>query len=729
MKTALHWQVGFCESADSRPEELFPATVPGAVQLDYARQYGLPDVNFELNFKQYQWMQERFWVYTAEYDAGGCNPSDHLLFRCKGIDYRYDIYANGTLCCSGEGMYRPVCCDLSRFIGQRITLEIVIYPAPRSDLDGVRAGTRDEANQSCKPAVSYGWDFHPRLIPLGIWDEAYIEVTDFAEPLRPSVCYELDARRSHARVNFTVNCDRIEQWRFTDPAGAVIFEGTDPTGYFEIENPALWWCNGFGEANLYGWSLTVKNRGESQTFCGKIGFRTVSLEMNEGTWTEIADTFPKTRSCPPITLCLNGVKIFAKGTNWVAPEIFYGTIGYDRYREQLELIKAAHLNIVRCWGGAIVNKDSFFEICDELGILVWQEFPLGCNNYESTKSYLSLLRQEATDIIERVKDHPCLAIWCGGNELFNSWSGMTDQSKALRLLNSLTLEKTPDIPFLPTSPLMGMAHGSYIFEYFDGREVIEVMSSAHHTAYTEFGIPALSNADCLAMAAPPEKLFPLEENELTRAHHAFHAWAGETWACPGTVRKYYGESSSLEELVRHSQQLQCVGYRFIFEEARRQKPYCSMAINWCFNEPWACLANNSVVCYPNSVKPAYYEIAAACRSVAASAKYKKFSYRSGEMLEFDLWLLNDSPEQVPDGRMSAFVQIGGEEPVHLLDWDFSGVAINTNLAGPTARFRLPEVPGAREMKIILSCGEYSAEYPLRYSCPVSNRPKEKMLNI
>ena len=99
------------------------------------------------------------------------------------------------------------------------------------------------------------------------------------------------------------------------------------------------------------------------------------------------------------------------------------------------------------------------------------------------------------------------------------------------------------------------------------------------------------------------------------------------------------------------------------------------------------------------------------------------------MLEFDLWLLNDSPEQVPDGRMSAFVQIGGEEPVHLLDWDFSGVAINTNLAGPTARFRLPEVPGAREMKIILSCGEYSAEYPLRYSCPVSNRPKEKMLNI
>ena len=155
--------------------------------------------------------------------------------------------------------------------------------------------------------------------------------------------------------------------------------------------------------------------------------------------------------------------------------------------------------------------------------MVWQEFPLGCNNYIATSEYLDLLKREANDIINSVSKHPCHVIWCGGNELFNSWSGMTDQSLALRTLNSMTLKKTPNIPFLPTSPLMGMAHGSYLFIYFEGEEVIEVLQNCNHTAYTEFGAPAISNIDCLELAASKEKLFPLEPNNMTIAHHAFKA--------------------------------------------------------------------------------------------------------------------------------------------------------------------------------------------------------------
>lgn len=727
MKNELIWQLGYSNSADSLPTEYFPATVPGAVQLDYAKEYNLPDYNYETNFDEYRFMEDKFWTYKTEFDATKIT-SGNLFFVSKGIDFKYDIFVNGEIKLSYEGMYREARVDISEYMGSVIQISVLIYPVPKSNLSGVRENTRDEANQTTKPGVSYGWDFHPRLVPLGIWDETYIEHTSRSKAVKPNVSYMLNDERNLAEVSLSVEADDVLGWSFKAPNGDTVFEGTKAEERFEVKNPMLWWCNGYGEPNLYTWELKLKDFDDVKIFTGKVGFKTVSLEMNEGTWN--VEEFPKTRSCPPITLCLNGVNVFVKGSNWVAPEIFYGKLCESRYREQLELVKGANLNFVRCWGGAIINKESFYDICDELGIMVWQEFPLGCNNYIATKEYITLLKNEASDIIERVSKHACHVIWCGGNELFNSWSGMTDQSLALRTLNSMTLNKTPNIPFLPTSPLMGMAHGSYLFIYFEGQEVIEVMQNCNHTAYTEFGIPALSNLDCLDLVSSKEKLFPLQNNELTRAHHAFKAWAKvDSWSSIETVKHYFGESESLEQLVSRGQYLQGVGYRFIFEEARRQKPHCSMAVNWCFNEPWPCIANNSIVCYPNSIKPAYYEVAAACKSVVASARYRKLKHKSGETIDFDLFMLNDSVVPIKGDTLKVFVQIGDAESVRIMDWQFNDIDANTNLEGPTVKYKLPEVPGAKNLKIILECGEYSSEYTLLYYCPVQDKPKEKILNI
>ncbi len=727
MKQNLVWQVGFSDALNTPPSEFFSATVPGAVQLDYAAAYGLPDYKYETNYEEYLWMEDKFWTYKTSFDASDIT-SGNLFFVSKGIDFKYDIYINGIKKLSYEGMYREARINLTEYIGTVIEIKVLIYPIPKSTLDNVKAGTREEANQTTKPAVSYGWDFHPRLVPLGIWDETYIEHTSQNQKIAPSVKYSLNSTRTVAKVSMSVEADDIVGWSFIAPNGDVIFEGDNKLESFEIQNPLLWWCNGYGEPNLYAWELRVKDFNEIRVFSGRIGFKTVSLEMNEGTWSVLE--FPKTRSCPPITLCLNGVNVFVKGSNWVAPEIFYGTITEQRYREQLELVKFANLNFVRCWGGAIVNKEAFYDICDELGIMVWQEFPLGCNNYIATDEYMDLLKREATDIIDRVSKHPCHVIWCGGNELFNSWSGMTDQSLALRTLNSLTLEKTPNIPFLPTSPLMGMAHGSYLFIYFEGQEVIEVMQNCNHTAYTEFGAPSISNIDCLKLAADEEKLFPLVPNDVTIAHHAFKAWCGEdTWCGVDTIKHYFGESESLEQLIDRGQYLQGVAYRFIFEEARRQKPHCSMAVNWCFNEPWPCIANNSLVCYPNSIKPALYEVASACRNVVASARFRKLKHKADEVLEFDLFMLNDGLEAVKADTVKVSVKVGDSVAVNIIDWNFPDLEANKNYEGPTLRYKLPSVAGAETLKIILSCGEYSSEYILLYESPFYETPKVKMLNI
>lgn len=714
MKHLLNWQVGFCDSADTRPEEYFPATVPGAVQLDYAKQYNLPDYRKGTNYKEYKWMEDKYWVYTAEFDSANVGQANKLFFVTKGIDYQYDILVNGEKVCSYEGMYRSQEIDISACIGGKAKIEVVVYPAPKSTLPEVHKDTRDEANQSCKPAVSYGWDFHPRLVPLGIWEEVYVEETLRKELLKPEVSYKLSEDLTKATVYFKAEGATDAKWELCDPDGKVVFTGAGEKAEAVLEDVKLWWCNGYGEPNLYTWSVSAEN---TETKSAKIGFRTIALVKAKGSWNEKLN-YPMSRNTPPITFVLNGQVVFMKGSNWVAPEIFYGTLNYDRYYEQLSLVKKANLNFVRCWGGAVINKQSFFEICDELGIMVWQEFPLACNRYEGTEHYISVFKNEAPAIIDLVKPHPCLMLWCGGNELFNNWSCMTEQDEVMRLMNKYTYEKTWGIPFISTAPVMGMAHGPYSFLARNNEEVIGFMPDCHNTAYTEFGCGGFSTMETLDMIGDREELMPMNKDNQLACEHGTH-WCGLP------IEEYFGKVEKLEDIVSCGQMMQSATQSFIFEEARRQKPYCSIVSNWCFNEPWPNTGNNSLVSYPTSIKPVYYAVTNACRSVLASARYRKFSYVAGETLDFDVYLLNDSLNKIDDGTVKISVQVGDRKE-ELMNWDYKNVGINTNAVGPTIRYELPYIEDADTVKIILECGEYSSKYTMLYRLPQkpANAPKK-----
>ena len=390
----------------------------------------------------------------------------------------------------------------------------------------------------------------------------------------------------------------------------------------------------------------------------------------------------------------------------------------DTYRPLLKYAKDANMNLLRIWGGGIVNKKCFFDMCDSYGLMVWQEFPLACNKYPDKEQYLATLESEATAIIKRLRKHACHVILCGGNELFNNWSLMTDQSLPLRLLNKLCYEHDRSKPYLPTSPIIGMAHGCYLFVYPDGREVYRAMADARYTAYTEFGIPSISNLETCLAATSRENLFPLEKNDATVAHHAFGAWESEdSWCSIETLRKYFGEPASLEQMIEWSQWLQCEGYKCIYEEARRQKPYCSMALNWCYNEPWPAIANNSLLNYPATPKPAYTAVAQACRNSLVSARISKFEWHPGEEFSADIWLLNDGQEAVAAGGADIYLEYGSERHF-LFRWDYGDVPANQNLAGPTVRHRLPErIEGVDEgkfaaIRLVIDAGKMSSEYKL-----------------
>lgn len=716
-QTFLKWELSYAKTDNEAPSKWIPATVPGAVQLDIAKAEKYAPYQYAENWKDYLWMEDQHYTYRTSFSMHKLATGERLIFVSKGIDYQFKILLNGKELLSQEGMFTPVNLDLTDQLKDNNELTIQIAPVPKLF---TQPANRSQAAHVAKPAVSYGWDWHPRLVPLGIWDDTYLEVQQASQIDDFHVDYSLNNDFTQATINLQIAGRNLKdlsfKWMLKDETGKEVLRSEGKTA-ITFANPQLWWPHDHGKPYLYTSEVQLLDAYGKviQSIESKIGFRSIKLVMNEGAWQEPAD-FPKSRSVPPAQLEINGRKIFGKGTNWVHPEIFYGTITRERYNELLDLAKEVNFNILRVWGGGIVNKESFFELCDEKGLLVWQEFPLACNNYRDEVHYLSILKQEAASIIRRVRKHPSLALWSGGNELFNSWSGMTDQSIALRMLNSQCLELDPNTPFIPTSPIMGMAHGNYVFRDLNTKEeVFSNMARAHYTAYTEFGMPAPASVEILKTIIPKEELWPPKAGTSWESHHAYNAWVGNTWLCQDIIEDYFGVSNSLEELVANGQLLQGEGYKCIYEEARRQKPYCAMAVNWCYNEPWPTAANNSIISYPSIPKPAYGAVKNACRPVLASAKFSKFKWTEGETFFADAWMLNDLPVDVTAGKVKIKL-VSGSSEIALLNWDYAAMKANMNQAGPTVRVKLPAWKTDR-FKLVMEVEghpEFNSEYTLAY---------------
>jgi len=700
MRYNLQWQARAIRP--DGPSEWFPAEVPGNVQYDYGKMMGWGDINFACNVEKFRETEDYTWEYRTTLDYS-VHPGEKAVFVTEGIDYRYDILIDGEKMLEHEGMFSRVELELDGVSGRELVVRI--HPHPKSET--ARFDDRDQANQCVKPPVCYGWDWHPRMLVSGIWQETYIEIHGPCFIRRCEPFYTLNEDHTRAEIRFEIDCGEPVEITLYDPDGNYVGSGD----HYVIENPRLWWCNGQGEPALY----TYEARTDDHSVSGHIGLRAVKLVMSEGAWTE-PRSFPKGRSVAPIQIELNGRPVFAKGSNWVNPDIFNGRIDEARYETLVTLARDANMNIFRCWGGSGVSKRAFYDLCDKLGIMVWVEFPLACNNYEGTPHYLEILEQEARAILCDLRSHPSVVMYCGGNELFNNWSKMTDQSLALRLLNKLCYELDMERPYLMTSPIFGMGHGGYTFyDPAAKMDVFQLFQSSSCTAYTEFGCSAVAEMDALKKCIPADELYPIKDGGAWRLHHAFGAWGDERWLCMSTLEMYAQEPlDSLEKIVNLSNWMQCEGYKAIFEEARRQAPYCTMAINWDYCEPWVTAAGNNLIAHPAQPKQAYYAVRSALRPVLASARIPKFDWRAGECFHAELWLLNDTHAPASETVRASLLLNGVEYP--LLTWETGET--DENKIGPTVNWVLPDVD-ATEMTLRLETGDGTAgEYRLCY------RPKE-----
>lgn len=699
MKFYQNWHG--CAITDGNKGELFPVSVPGNIQKDYASFMGWGDINYMNNCLKYIDIEDYHWQYVTTLDYSA-KEGEKIFFVTHGIEYEYDVILDGEKLLYHEGMYTRVEIDITQKVHKGSVLEIHIYPHPKRE--GAPA-CRDQADQCCKPADEYGWDWHPRVLVSGLWEETYIETRDESYIGNVEVSYTLSKDLTSADVHFDIECDKQAQISFFAPDGQLVYSGTKVD--FTLDGIKLWWCNGYGEPSLYSWKVSCGQTEKS----GRVGFRKVRLVMAENAWFK-SIPFPKGRNDAPATIELNGKHIFAKGSNWVNPEVFTATITDETYYSQVKLAKEANMNVFRCWGGAVIDKEAFFDACDEYGIMVWQEYPLACNNYLGTPHYLQILEQEARAIVRKVRRHACHVLWCGGNELFNGWSKMTDQSHALRLLDKISYEEDFAKPYIMTSPLNGMAHGGYFFlDRSNNKSVFEIFRNSANTAYTEFGVPSLASIEQLSAIFDEETLnnpSPLEASPWV-THHGFRAWQLNSWCDFDILTKYFGKQQSVADYVEKSQLLQCEGYKCIFEEARRQKPYCSMAINWDYNEPWRTAAGNNLLEYPLKPKPAYYSIKDSLRPVMPSMRFNRFDFKPGATIEGELWLLNDTFDAVSD-TVDVYFTAGGETK-HILTWQTGVSDKGKNLSGHKVEIKVPY--GETQLMTVTlkaACGE--SEYKL-----------------
>ena len=731
-RAELIWIVGYSESPDVEPGRFVPATVPGAVQLDWARAQGWPLWWQGSEHRRYRWMEDVFWHYRARVmRPRPLAAGERLVLFCGGVDYACVVRVAGKVVHEQEGMFSPFEIDLTH-LPDGVPIEVVVAPAPKAAHSSGCVGEsatiegRWQARQSCKPAVSYGWDFHPRLIPLGIWDETFLEVrppaNEWLDSVEVAYCLAEDFSSARLRLLATGGASRV-RWTLLSPLGqtVAVVQGVPGDLVIDVTAPELWWPHTEGSAALYTSIVeTLSEEGRvTQRTRQRVGLRRVRLVHAPGQIDRAG--MPATQPPEPVTFEVNGRPIFARGANWVCPEIFPGVVTAQRTRELLDLFTGAHLNLVRCWGGAAVNKAAFFDQCDERGILVWQEFPLACNDYAGSADYLRVLDRESRAIIRRLRRHACLALWCGGNELFNSWSGMSSQSAAVRLLHRNCFDMDPERPWLPTSPVYGVRHGDYRFQTGSGAEartVFDIYPKLDATAYMEFGVPGPASAERLRELIPAEELWPPRPCGVWQERHAFGAWNVEepdSWLYAKMADEHFGPSATLEELVERLQLLQAVGLQAIYEEARRQKPVCSAAACWVFNEPWPTAANNSVVAWPAQPKPAYHAVAAACRPTMVSARVEKFRWVRGQSVRVKLFLLNDAPVQVDALEVAVRLERmeGGAEVV-VGTWRCSGAAAGRHTEGPEFFAQAPDWPRGLFALVVDVQGrpEWSSRYQL-----------------
>lgn len=643
-----------------RPESVtpalwIPARVPGTVQDDAFDAGLIPDYTVDFRSRDCEWTSERDWVYLKEFVAPELPDDGVVRLIFEGVDYECRVYLNGHYLGHHEGMYDAFDFDVTELLSAQAPNKLVVIceHAPRE----VGQIGRTSEVRLWKARFAYDWDWCTRLVPIGIYDSVRLEVTGGAYIEDVQVYPRLSDDRKHADVGVSVDigCKRPtnvavhaeilhEGKAVAARAGEVLAVGATTTYSVRIpiDDPHLWWPNGYGKQPLYQVQVSIAASPDrildrkSVTF----GVRQVRALMNENAQ----------EGARPYVLEVNGRRVYIKGWNWAPIQQLYGRPGRQMYERWLTLARDAHCNLLRVWGGGLLEKKCFYELCDELGIMVWQEFiqsSSGIDNRPSTSpEYLRYIRNQATKMVRRRRNHPSLVIWTGGNELMNDdWTPLDDTHPALAVLKQIVQELDPERIWYPTSACgpvpnaslehvgrMQDVHGPW--QYQGPTEHYRLYNGIDPLLHSELGVEGAANIEAMRRIAVEHPLWPPDETNPLWLHHG--AW----WIQRPMMERVFGPIDDLETYVQMSQFLQAEGLRYALEANRRRKWRCGGTMPWQFNESWPNLSCTNVLDYFGQPRPAYWWCRNAYEPFHVSAKYDKLGWTPGELFQAEIWVNN-----------------------------------------------------------------------------------------
>ncbi len=666
-----------------------PATVPGNVRADLVRAGCIPDLFFGTQAEDGQWVDRHSWWLVRDWHLP-LSPGArvHLVFR--GVDYLWDSFLNGHHLGRREGMFSSLVVEVSDLLRAENRLAVRVtgskwVPKRRSSL-GLRLLNHLESQltsvgkrhphrrDTLKCQMGFGWDFAPALLTMGIWDDVYAIVSgdafirdiEVAQQLgegeaQLAIGVDVDARAAQTAL---LRCTLTGEGFDATPVvvGRSIELERDGCHYsleLHVPKPHLWWPWDQGSPDLYSLTVEVWDGDRClDSYTRTVGLRQVEL----GGW----------------SLRVNDRPVYARGANWVPANVLPGLVKEGDYRELLALARQANMNMLRVWGGGLREKRAFYDLCDRLGIMVWQEFPLACaylGQFPRSPDYLRLVERESEAIVLDLRHHPSVVLWCGGNE----FSPRRNRPVVDALRRSVD-KRDPERPFLAASPFGGDSHNWRVWHGFHSPAAYRDDDSLFAS---EFGLQAVPDRETLEKFIPAEELWP----------------PGPSWSHHGAgvvkllryARPFLQDSEpTLDETIDASQQAQAHGLQIAIEHYRRAKVRGGGGVLvWQLNEPWPAISW-ALIDYYRQQKAAYAVVQRLMNPVLVSLEYPLRHYQAGDELSIGIWVFNDTPKHLSGCELEIVLWAGSGQAAarHTMD-----VVVETSSACDIGRLNWTLPPG------------------------------------
>ena len=678
------------------------STFPSVIHQELLHSNLIPDANVGENERRIQWIGKCDWEYRCTFRAPSVqSEAEHAELLFEGLDTFAIVTLNGKVILNSDNMFISHRVDVKQFLqsfDQDNELVILFESAFKKgggleEEHGVRFSIMRDAKRMHirKAQYHWGWDWGQLSVQAGPYMPIYLETYRS----RISDLYietELAGDHSHAKMRCdstlsgSQNPEASIELAIVDEAGAIVSQTTyrvsttsSTTSHFvTISSPRLWWPNLQGNSHLYTATARLMHSSSSDpldTRTTRFGIRTVHLIQRP------------LSSAPGSTFLfsINGREIFINGANWIPCDNILSSITPDRYHSWIQLARRCNMNMLRIWGGGIYESEDFYNACDELGILVWQDYAFACGDYPTHPSFLASVREEAEQQTRRLRSHASLALLCGGNEDFM----LTDMAPEfnrpavpydpkdtkgpfldtsfpqreiyLNILPSVAAALAPDIPYWPNSPWGGAEANDPTVGDIHQWDVWHGKQSSYQDYkrlsgrfVSEFGMHAYPDLRTVLSYAPnPADQHP--QSKVIDCHNKGHG--AEVRIARYLAENFRYSNNKLDDFVYCTQLLQAEAYGYALRDWRRLfkgkgSEECAGAMVWQFNDVYAC-TSWSFVDYWLRPKPSFYVIARAFAPVSVGIERRPWTRwvdedetRESEIPTFEVWGCNSTTEEV-----------------------------------------------------------------------------------